>query len=76
MISCSGLTAVRHIRKLQKQGRLKAHIPVVAVTANARSEQLSEAFSAGMDSSITKPYAVPDIMQKIRELAYRHDEAL
>lgn len=67
----SGLTAVREIRRLQSEGRLNAHIPVLAVTANARGEQLSAALDAGMDSSITKPYSIPDIMKKIKELSLR-----
>lgn len=66
-----GLTAVKRIRKLQADGKLKDHIPVLAVTANARGEQLEEALKAGMDSSITKPYRVPEMMKRIEELAYR-----
>ena len=34
-----GLTCVREIRKLEDEGVIKGHVPVIAVTANVRSEQ-------------------------------------
>ena len=44
-----GLTCVREIRRLEAQVELR-HVPVIAVTANARAEQISEARAAGMVS--------------------------
>jgi CheY-like chemotaxis protein len=45
-----GLTCVRRIRELQSEGRLKRHVPVIAVTANARKDQIFRSFEAGMVS--------------------------
>lgn len=56
-----GLTCVREIRKLQKEGVVKGHVPVIAVTANVRSEQVSEALKAGMDDVISKPFRIPEL---------------
>ena len=43
-----GLTCVRKIRKLQREGSIIQHIPIISVTANARSEQIEIARSSGM----------------------------
>ncbi|KAJ4344823.1 uncharacterized protein N0V89_012567 [Didymosphaeria variabile] len=56
-----GLTCVREIRKLQSQGIVRGHIPVIAVTANVRSEQVTEALEAGMDDVISKPFRIPEL---------------
>lgn len=45
-----GLTCVRRIRQMEAKGTVK-HVPVIAVTANARSDQISGAMEAGMVSS-------------------------
>lgn len=47
-----GLTATRKIRELEAQGKLTGHVPIIAVTANARSEQIQAARDAGMVSGI------------------------
>ena len=43
-----GLACTRKIRELQKTGEVIRHIPIIAVTANARSEQIDTALSTGM----------------------------
>jgi CheY-like chemotaxis protein len=43
-----GLTCIKKIRDMQRDGTLKSHVPVIAVTANARSEQVDVAIGAGM----------------------------
>jgi CheY-like chemotaxis protein len=45
-----GLTCVRKIRQLEKDGLLKTHLPIIAVTANARGEQVLAAKASGMVS--------------------------
>lgn len=56
-----GLTCVREIRNLQSQGLVKGHVPVIAVTANVRSEQVAQALDAGMDDVISKPFRIPEL---------------
>jgi signal transduction histidine kinase len=46
-----GMTCVRKIRELQASGFIKEHVPVIAVTANARKDQIMEAMDAGMVSA-------------------------
>ena len=47
-----GLTATRKIRELQAEGIIKGHVPIIAVSANARAEQIVKATAAGMVRSI------------------------
>jgi CheY-like chemotaxis protein len=44
-----GLTCVRRIRQMEAEGKV-THVPIIAVTANARSDQTSGAMEAGMVS--------------------------
>ena len=43
-----GLTCARKIRELETSGDLVKHVPIIAVTANARVEQIDTALGAGM----------------------------
>ena len=43
-----GLTATRHIRELEANGDVRCHVPIIAVTANARKEQIETCLQAGM----------------------------
>lgn len=45
-----GLTCARKIRELQREGKIVRHVPIIAVTANARSEQIETALQSGMVS--------------------------
>jgi len=44
-----GIACVQRIRELEQEGELVRHIPVMAVTANARQEQKDIVLAAGMD---------------------------
>lgn len=68
MPTMDGLTCIRHIRAQQRDGTIKCHVPVIAVTANARSEQISTALEAGMDRVVTKPFRIPELMPQMDEL--------
>ena len=48
-----GLTCARQIRELQAQGTLIRHVPIIAVTANARKEQIETSMAAGMVRGIS-----------------------
>lgn len=45
-----GLTCTRRIRELQSIGDLVKHLPIIAITANARDEQINEARKVGVVS--------------------------
>jgi CheY-like chemotaxis protein len=45
-----GLTCVRKIRAMEGEGLVKKHLPIIAVTANARGGQIAAARDSGMVS--------------------------
>lgn len=57
-----GMTCVRRIRELQSEGAITAHVPVIAITANARSQQIDNAMAAGMDHVVSKPFRMPELV--------------
>ncbi|CAH0035094.1 unnamed protein product [Clonostachys rhizophaga] len=68
MPNMDGLTCVRQIRRMEDEGKLNKHVPVVAVTANVRDEQVATAKSSGMDDVVSKPFIIPDLLKKIEML--------
>lgn len=63
-----GLTCVKKIHDLQRQGDICSHIPVIAVSANARIEQIDTAKAAGMEDVISKPFRIPELIPKMERL--------
>lgn len=79
-----GLTCARLIRDYEQQGilalphtfnlgsgrpiRQSLRLPILAVSANARVEQVQQAFVAGMDDSIAKPFRIPELWPKLQFL--------
>lgn len=64
----NGLECTRKIRELEKTGSLRGHVPIIAVSANARSAQMDDAMASGMDDAIAKPFRVPDLIPKVERL--------
>ncbi|MBP3884707.1 MAG: amino acid permease [Olsenella sp.] len=62
----NGYEATRAIRALDDPDL--AHIPILAVTANAFSEDVQNAREAGMDGHLSKPLDVPKVLQALGEL--------
>jgi CheY-like chemotaxis protein len=60
-----GLACVKEIRQLQREGVITSHIPVIAITANARNEQIAIAKESGMDSVVTKPFRLPELLPEM-----------
>ncbi len=67
-----GLTCVRKIRKLQREGIIIRHIPIISVTANARNEQIDIARSSGMDDVVSKPFRVAELLPKMQVLVQQY----
>ena len=61
-----GYTASRKIRELEDE-RL-AKVPIIAMTANAFSEDIQAAKDAGMNDHIAKPIDVAQAMEKLRKV--------
>ncbi|RDW82736.1 hypothetical protein BP6252_03848 [Coleophoma cylindrospora] len=71
MPTMGGLECIAKIRELQEKGTILGHVPVIAITANAREEQIALAMDAGMDAVVTKPFQVPKLVAQIQELLSR-----
>ncbi|KAF2769491.1 hypothetical protein EJ03DRAFT_272170 [Teratosphaeria nubilosa] len=70
-----GLTCARKIREAQSQGALNRRLPIIAVSANARYEQVSQAIESGMDDAITKPFRIAELVTKMDRLVAATDAA-
>ncbi|KAF4445590.1 hypothetical protein F53441_10654 [Fusarium austroafricanum] len=68
MPNMDGYQCVREIRKMEEQGLIREHVPVIAATANVRDEQIRTALSCGMDDLVSKPFRIPEVMSKIESL--------
>lgn len=66
-----GMTCTRKIRELEQKGTIVSHIPIIAVTAYARPEQIDDAKGAGVDDVISKPFRIPDLIPRVQELVDR-----
>ncbi|KAH0264502.1 histidine kinase, partial [Aureobasidium melanogenum] len=67
-----GLGAVRRIRQLESRGDITTHVPVIAITANARPEQVAVALEAGMDEVVTKPFLVRELVPRMVALVQKY----
>ncbi|KAK6331239.1 hypothetical protein TWF696_003299 [Orbilia brochopaga] len=63
-----GLQATGEIRRLQAEGLLVKRIPIIAVTANARPEQIKQMKDAGMDDVLSKPFRMPELVSKLEHV--------
>ncbi|GAB7329823.1 hypothetical protein MBLNU13_g01541t1 [Cladosporium sp. NU13] len=68
MPTMDGLEFMRTVREMETQGTLKGHLPVIAVTANARAEQQALALEAGMDSVVTKPFRLLELLPELKRV--------
>ena len=62
----NGYEATKEIRKLSNPGL--ANIPIIAMTANAFSEDIQAAKDAGMNGHIAKPIDVPKMLATLEEI--------
>ncbi|KAK0625786.1 aerobic respiration control sensor protein arcB [Immersiella caudata] len=70
MPNMDGLTCVREIRKMEAEGKMLGgrKVPVVAVTANVRDEQVANARRSGMDDVVSKPFRILELWKKLEGL--------
>ncbi|MCR4658655.1 MAG: response regulator [Lachnospiraceae bacterium] len=66
MPEMNGLDATRAIRKLENPWA--ASIPIVAMTADAFSENVTECLNAGMNGHIAKPIDIKLVIREIRRI--------
>lgn len=63
-----GIECARQIRQAQAEGKITRHVPIIAMSANARDAQVSQALQSGMDDAIAKSFRVADLMPRIEAL--------
>ncbi|KAJ4425107.1 hypothetical protein N0V82_000162 [Gnomoniopsis sp. IMI 355080] len=63
-----GLTCVSELRKMEASGEIVGHVPVIAVTANVRDQQMATARQSGMDDVLSKPFGISDLMRKVETM--------
>ncbi len=64
MPDMNGLDLVRSLRNSPRT----THLPIMMVTANARSEDVVQALKSGVDGYVVKPFTPDTIRDKIAEL--------
>jgi CheY-like chemotaxis protein len=74
MPEMDGLMCCKTIRGMEKSGELNAHVPILGVTANVRPEQIVIAKENGMDDILSKPFRVPELLEKIRRVLKRLED--
>ena len=66
MPEMNGLDATRNIRKLEDPWA--SSIPIIAMTADAFSENVAECMNAGMNGHIAKPIDIKLVIKEIRRI--------
>ena len=69
MPEMNGLDATRAIRAMEDP--LAASIPIIAMTADAFSENITECLNAGMNGHIAKPFDIKLVIKEIRKIKER-----
>ena len=64
-----GYEVARRLRASPKTALAK--IPIIAVTANAMKGDAQKAFDAGCNFYISKPINIKELIEKVRNLAYK-----
>ena len=66
MPEMNGLEATKRIRALDD--KKKASIPIIAMTADAFSENIAECINAGMNGHIAKPIDIDIVIREIKKI--------
>jgi len=58
---------------MEEEGKISRHVPVIAVTANVRDEQVAAAKKSGMDDVVSKPFRITELYGKIESVLKMQD---
>lgn len=68
MPELDGLETTRRIRAMEQKSGLVSHLPILALTANARRENYLECMAAGMDGHLSKPFDRQDMEEAMAKI--------
>jgi signal transduction histidine kinase/CheY-like chemotaxis protein len=68
MPELDGLETTRRVRRMEKKSGSSSHLPILALTANARPENYLECMEAGMDGHLSKPFDRQDMEEAIAKI--------
>lgn len=68
-------TRIIRERKIRQKGSARLELPILALTANAGSEDVKACFEAGMDGHLTKPFDQLDLEDAIAKLLQKRQAA-
>jgi len=68
MPELDGLETTRRVRAMEKKSGSASHLPILALTANARRENYLECMAAGMDGHLSKPFDRQDMEEAITKI--------
>ena len=70
MPELDGLETTRRVRAREQKLPSVPHLPILALTANARRENYLECMAAGMDGHLSKPFDRQDMEEAIAKILY------
>jgi CheY-like chemotaxis protein len=68
-----GLTCARRIREFEQTEEIIRHVPIIGITANARSEQIASCIDAGMDEVVVSTIKT---LTSVSFAEFRKDETI
>ena len=68
MPELDGLETTRRVRAVERKSGSASHLPILALTANARPENYLECIEAGMDGHLSKPFDRQDMEEAIAKI--------
>jgi two-component system, sensor histidine kinase and response regulator len=71
MPKLDGFAATEKIRLREMQQGGAIHVPIVALTAHAMSDDRDRCLRAGMDSYVAKPFTAPDLLKALEAVEIR-----
>lgn len=69
----NGIDCTVEIRRMEKEGMISSHVPIIATTGNARNEKVELIKDAGVDNVILKPYSVQDLLILVEVLTRKNE---
>ena len=73
--ACHKKTSSTSSASHERPDKQSLRLPILAVSANARMEQIEQSLASGMDDAISKPFRIPELWPKIRGLVRRVADA-